>query len=603
MKTEHIQKLLALFCLVAGLFFPAFSATARETTQPEQRTFADFRNDVISLYGPANTQPVKFNLPAHWRLTGNVDLHLKMTIFLPASMDGFQGTAATIKVIVNGKSAGELPIAHSGDSSADLTIPFANISTDEPMNMQLRLESYLPIEPGRENIVIHVHPASNFRFTYESILPATDLIRFPRQLIQDSLEPDRALLVIPDQPTAFELQSALTVAAGLSRLSQNQLNLELFNVSQVTPQMQAGSHLILVGKPEPFLALQGLIFPSPIVVRSDPQWTVQFLLPDRYEFERTAPDDGIIQLVNSPWNPERLVLLVSGETDEGVIKAAQAVSSGKLRKNVFPNIAIIKETRIKPSASQPDLEPDSATDGISPPLSLSDYSAPFTSDSTLGTTAFALPRDDLSAWRAAIQLAGQLGAVVDGEAIDLSAFYGDELPVDVLSGYNILVIGRASAFPFLADLGDALPVPFEKGRDIPADPGLDIYFRISKDHDSAGYLEILPSPQNEARVILAVLGDDAKGIEWAASALITPSLQDQLMGNFALINKTQVFARGTRPSHVEPPPVAAPEESQAVPPPPVKDSLSFWQAGVLLLILIVIVQFTLLQRGMTQKYR
>ena len=599
MKIMYIKKLLAFFFLVSGLVSPAFSVTAKESTQFEQRTFAEFRNGVISLQGPADAQPVKFNLPAHWRLAGDVVIRLNLTTFLPDSLSGFQGTAGVIKLMLNDEIAVELPVIDGGDSNVDLTIPFTETPTDAPVNIKFVLESYLPADPDQEDIVVNIQPTSSFHFTYQSVLPVTDLIQFPRQLIQESLEPDSVLLIIPDQPTTIELQSALTVAAGLSRLSQNQLNLELLSVSQVTPEMQAGNHLILVGKPEPFLALQGLIFPSPIVVRSDPEWTVQFLLPDRYEFERTAPDDGMIQLVNSPWNPERLVLLVSGETDQGVIKASQAVSSGKLRKNVFPNLAIVKELRINSNASQPDLQTDSANEVIVPNWALSDYSARFTSDSTLGTTAFVLPRDDVSAWRAAMQLARHLGAAVAGDVINLSTYFSDEFQVNAVSGQNIVVVGRASAFPFLADFGDTLPVAFEKGRDIPDDTGLDIHYRISKDYDSAGYLEILPLPQNGDRVLLAILGNDAKGIEWAASALVTPSLRVQLTGDFALINETQVFARDTRPAPVEPstpPQVVTPEETTSAPLLPVEDKLSFWQAGVLLLVLIVILQFVLLQR-------
>ena len=100
-------------------------------------------------------------------------------------------------------------------------------------------------------------------------------------------------------------------------------------------------------------------------------------------------------------------------------------------------------------------------------------------------------------------------------------------------------------------------------------------------------------------MLLAILGNDAKGIEWAASALVTPSLRVQLTGDFALINETQVFARDTRPAPVEPstpPQVVTPEETTSAPLLPVEDKLSFWQAGVLLLVLIVILQFVLLQR-------
>jgi hypothetical protein len=548
------------------------------------------------------------------------------------------------------------------------------------------------------------------------------LIRFPRQLFQDSIFPDRALLVIPDQSTITELQSMLTVAAGLGRMSGNALQLEMVTVSEVTPEMQANSHLILVGKPEPFLALEGLKFPSPIVVRSDPERTVQFLLPDRYEFERTAPDDGIVQLVVSPWNPNRVILMVSGETDTGVLKSARAVSSGKLRANVFPNLAIIKETYsharqawawsrslaelgyssqrldsadtasfdfhlpsnaavgqgsaieivyarstsfdtsitirlndrplgslpldvpsgdenhakfvlpagiLQPgknrleiradhptpdfcmqdpawmtisSASRLDLLPGSADDDISVPLSLMHFPAALISEPTLTSTAFALPRDDASAWGAAMQLAGQVGGAANGEVVELTAFFGDELPEDALSGYHILAIGRASMLPFIADLNDVPPVVFEKGKDIPAETGLDIAYRISKDYDSAGYLEVLPSPKNDEYVILAVLGNDTQGIAWAASALTTPALREQLIGDFALVNDWQIFSVDIRsnPTASPPPtssqsPTILPVESSTAP--PVGKSSAAWQAGIAFLALIALLLFIQFRRS------
>jgi hypothetical protein len=296
---------------------------------------------------------------------------------------------------------------------------------------------------------------------------------------------------------------------------------------------------------------------------------------------------------------------VSGETDAGVLKAAQAVSSGKLRTNVFPNLAIVKETRIESdsSASESDAGTDSAEQDDASPLSLSNYYVPFVADATLGSTAFVLPREDASAWGAAIRLAGRLGAAANGTIFNPAAFYGDELPTEAFSEYNLLAIGRASSLPFIAELGDALPVPFENGRDIPADTGLDVAYRISKGYDSAGYLEILPSPLNDEHVILAVLGNDPQGIAWSVSALSDISLSGQLSGNFALINDTQLFIRDTRVSLAEsssPAPTPDPA-SLVVPPealsiPQAEKSIVIWQAGVALLILSVLSVIVLLQR-------
>lgn len=725
--------LLILACLSSLIIPPLSPVSAQDSIQAELHTFAEFRNEAIRLQGPADSQPIKFNLPAHWQLTDDVLLQLQMTVFLPISgtesPSRFQGTVGSLKLTVNGNMVDEILLQRSGDAVENLTIPSESIPVDGYMDLQLLLETYLPCQSGESSIQIRIHPTSTFQLSYQTREPDTNLTRFPRQLFQDSIFPDRALLVIPDQPTITELQSMLTVAAGMSRLSGNELQLEMVSVSEVTPEMQANSHLILVGKPEPFLALDGLKFPSPIVVRSDPERTVQFLLPDRYEFERTAPDDGIIQLVISSWNPNRLILMVSGETDTGVLKAARAVSSGKLRSNVFPNLAIIKETYFHPqrawawsqslaelgyssqqlndasatafdfylppnaavgqgsaieidyarstsfdmsmgiwlndqplgslpldvpsggenratfvlpagilqpgknrleiradhstpdfciqdsawmtisSASRLNLLPGSANDDISAPLSLHHFPAALISESTLASIAFALPREDASAWLAAMQIAGQVGAAANGDVVELAAFFGDELPEDALSSYHILAVGRASTLPFIADLNDGPPVVFEKGKDIPAETGMDITYRISKDYDSAGYLEIFPLPKNGEYVILAVLGSDAQGIAWAASALTTPTMRNQLIGDFALVNGRQIFAGVMRSNPAAAPsqtPSQSPSQSPTIIPEEapevsctVVNSSAVWQAGIVILALIVLllsIQFRRRQR-------
>jgi hypothetical protein len=64
-------------------------------------------------------------------------------------------------------------------------------------------------------------------------------------------------------------------------------------------------------------------------------------------------DAGVIQLVNSPWSASNVVVLVSGNSDAGVIKAAQAVSTGVIRPHRFPNLAVVENVQ-PPQANQVD---------------------------------------------------------------------------------------------------------------------------------------------------------------------------------------------------------------------------------------------------------
>jgi hypothetical protein len=63
---------------------------------------------------------------------------------------------------------------------------------------------------------------------------------------------------------------------------------------------------------------------------------------------------------------------------------------------------------------------------------------------------------------------------------------------------------------------------------------------------SVGYLQMLPSPWNTDRVILAVLGNSTDGIPMAGSTLIQDDLVARLEGNFAVLYADQVVTTDTR---------------------------------------------------------
>jgi hypothetical protein len=580
MLRNTYTNLIFIFAISIMITFPGLNASAQETGQEQTRSFSEFHNDTIHLSCQATHQSLHFNLPAEWQLVDEITFQLRLTILPPATNNiEVQSTIAALKLIYNGQLAGSIPINQYGDVMREMIISLSSLNLTPHGIWQFELESYLPCSPNESGIDIRIHPDSQIRFFYEVITPIADFSNFPRQLIQETFEADRAVLVIPDEPTIIELQSALTVAAGLGRISDNKIALQLIRASQIDTEIQANHHLILIGKPEPFLPFKELIFPSPIIFRSDPEWTVQFLLPDRYEFERTVPDDGLVQMINSPWNSSRFILLVSGETDAGVLKAAQALSSGRLRTNVYPNLAIVKETRI-------DEVPASSFEISSDFARVADVSSYFTSHPTLGSTAFVLPRDNLSAWEMAIQIAEKLGSEVDGNAINLSVYYGDEFSKAMLSNFHALFVGQAGDFPVIAELGDELPVVFEKQKNVPEDMGFDIVYRMSKDFDSAGYL-MSSASKHRNHVILAVLGDDETGIQWAAHVLLNMERFPQITEDFALINGDQVYVKENVKQMVpEPSPTTEsenPDTIKIVKPMETPNSLLGWQIATAVL--------------------
>ena len=396
----------------------------------------------------------------------------------------------------------------------------------------------------------------------------------------------------------------------------------------------------------------------------------------QFTMEAGGEDDGIVALVNSPWSLSRAVLVVSGNTDAGTVKAAQAVSTGLLRPNIAPNLSVVKfvETIAYPAnipvdqtladlgynrdilerlgvsavsynfyippgqtvtdeaffelamghsallnydrsgqvvtlngqpigsvrfteataskasnlfqitippatvltgnnrldvtaalypiydCSAPNFDdlyavvwPESrfhlplqpTQSGNVAAISLDFYPAPFTYDPSLSALAFILPENDLTAWKAAFNLAGFLGDRSGGSLSAMRAFFAGSVTDEELAGYNLIMVGRPSQLPPVVAMNDLLPVPFEAGSDVALERNMQVIFRIPPT-SPVGYIELLPSRWNEGNSVLAVLGNTAQGVTWAGVALVDSDLRSRLSGNFAAVTDQQVVTADTR---------------------------------------------------------
>src|SRR5688572_15548572 len=353
MKLRIVYPLLA-FLLIVGMLSslstrasaqtvsptPTVVATlAAQTPVPSPNTIYLFQLDQndIQLTGPYDLASLVFDLPADWKLTGAAELNLNLTIALslfaesPTTLQ-FSGTGGNLLVEVNRQVVGSFPLNQNGETTLQILVPLEalkSIRSDGRQELVFILDSGFSCLINQQMTVI-VHNSSSITLPHETILPDTSLARFPFPIYQNTIYPDSALIVIPDEPTAEELQSALTVAAGLGRLTGLNLLLDLNSVSKINPEILANNHVVLVGKTTSLTLIDQLELPLPLTA-------------GKFQSPAGDEDDGIVQMVPSPWSTQRVVLLVSGNTDPAVVKAAQAVSTGVLRANTAPNLSVIQQ--------------------------------------------------------------------------------------------------------------------------------------------------------------------------------------------------------------------------------------------------------------------
>ncbi len=341
-KFKSFFALFILICLMSAFVNGVDAQSATSETQVglsqtgDVISFSQFLNEDIYLNGPFDAENLYFSLPPNWRLLSGITLNIAANVTFnnsaPTGDTVFQGSAGSVKLFLNDAIIGVISIDQAGDNVYQFEIPVeaftANARADGLYQLRLLLESGWTCEFD-ENMLFLVRTTSTIVLPHDSISPDTSLLNFPSPLYQESpLFPSSALVVLPNNPTAAELQSAMTLAAGLGDISSGDLILDVNTVGQLTQEQIASNHLILVGRAasEPFSNL--IIFP---------------IQPAGGKFSNSGgnQDDGIIQMINSPWQADKMILAVSGNTDAAIIKAAQAVSTGSLRTNLFPNVAIV----------------------------------------------------------------------------------------------------------------------------------------------------------------------------------------------------------------------------------------------------------------------
>jgi hypothetical protein len=135
-----------------------------------------------------------------------------------------------------------------------------------------------------------------------------DLALYPVPFFERPLEYPPVYFVLPDNPSTTDLSAAATIAAGLGKSSNGEIRLASALDTQVPIDIRDNHHLIVIGR------------------KGTNRFLDQLDLPLRLDDPALPEDQGVIQELVSPWNPMRMILVVTGKSDEGLFKASQALN-------------------------------------------------------------------------------------------------------------------------------------------------------------------------------------------------------------------------------------------------------------------------------------
>ena len=628
-------------------------------------TFKELGYSERIMIGPYDSARILFSTPPTWELTSGGKITLKFNMSYTGAAQGGSVVGGTLLVYFNNIILDTVILDQVGPVTLVLDIPVEALKpvTDDGRHIiNLFFDASINCDEKDINSTLVVSADSDINLQFVNVSPSVDLARFPEPLYQPGALFDIATtIVVPDQPSVLELQSALAVSAGLGSVTDGQLITNLLPVGELKDEIRATNNLVFVGLPSNFPILQNVSLPVPVT-------------NNNLSVAGATEDDGIIQIALSPWNRSGVVIFVSGNTEAAVVKAGSIIGFGRIVSGTRPDVSVVSD--INPDTNQisiaetrtfaelgyeiqtlgdvggqylsynfsisseqasstsayldlvtshsdllefdqtgvsvflngqvigslqfadtleqisttrieilpnilrrgtnlleivSDLQPNNSCASrdlngswvtvsefsslhvpviansldIGRSLDLKNFPEILLSSDNLSDIAFVFSKNDKFSWNEASQIAYLLGDLGNIALPDLRVAYGDEISEDVLNNRSLILIGRASTLPIIGKLNDLLPAPFANGLDEAIQPTMLVNYRLLPGV-SVGYIQVLPSPWNSERAILAVMGNTEQGIPMAGQSLLTDNLASKLEGNFAIIYGDQLITTDTR---------------------------------------------------------
>ena len=316
---------------------------------PDVFTLAELGYTESFMVGPYDVIDIIFSIPDSWKLLPGTYLQLNLSYTLGGAgvsrFDESNWVGGTVLVRYNNVQVESVLLENTDPQTINLVFPVEALepeSEDGRHHLRFFLDASMHCDTYEDmQSVVMIESDSFIKFVYDIKEPDNDLTKFPSPFyLPDSIVPAEVLIVLPDDPSAMELEAGLAVAGGLGSITNGQSKVETFRNSDLTQDMLNNNHLIFVGLSENFGQFQNLDLPVSLV-------------GGKFDLDASLNENGVIQSIVSPWNPLKLIMLVGGNTGEAVIKAAKAVSSGKIVVSGISNLSLVDQINPTEIVQQP----------------------------------------------------------------------------------------------------------------------------------------------------------------------------------------------------------------------------------------------------------
>lgn len=316
---------------------------------PETRTLADLGYTTQrALSAGSNVFEYDFDAPNAIALIG--DAYIDLNFVHSALLDYDR---SSLSVFLNDVAVGSIRLSDNSTrvSRTRVLIPESAL---RPGNNRLKVQTLLaPRSSGRvlsaDNLWLSVQADSALymRFTSKpapSVAARLNMANLPKPFSEEANLGSTAFVVAPQDPAGWA--TAVWIAYSLGQDStKTALDLRAAFANDVPQPLRDARNLIVVGKASELPVLDALqaVLPAPFDkgsnIASERNAGVGY---------RVAEGDaiGYLQLVASPWNSQRAVLLALGSTDPALEWVAAAFVDSFLRERLSGNLAFINDEQI-----------------------------------------------------------------------------------------------------------------------------------------------------------------------------------------------------------------------------------------------------------------
>jgi cellulose synthase operon protein B len=157
-------------------------------------------------------------------------------------------------------------------------------------------------------------------------------------------------IVLPDAPTAGDLMTMLKFSERMGRLSRaNSVEHQVYLATNLSKTIKDNKHIVAIGTSDHF--------PLPELLKADKGLGLIDSLNRQFGKTqiRTLPNaDGVIKSVISPWNKERLLLALTGQTEQGLKQVQDVLSADPWFYQLQGDTALMTATSTNPSPFDPN---------------------------------------------------------------------------------------------------------------------------------------------------------------------------------------------------------------------------------------------------------